>query len=285
MSLTLSDGSTDLPAADVTMSMTELSMLYRVVVQAILSSDRLDLGRSNPKGDAVKIFDVAADRAAAEWLEARRYPMIVESEESSCRVIGPGPPRTRLIIDPVDGSDNWARGLPLSAFTAALLPVEASLVPSEVRAALVGPLPHAAPYLAESGRGAHCDGRPVTTSAVAELADALVSVELNHHGPGPSLAGVMAKARGVRCYGCAARALALVASGKIDAHIDVRRRLTAESYLAASALVLEAGGTVVGLDGAPLQAVTSLTEGVGLIAAASRGLAEQIVEALAQGDV
>jgi len=256
-----------------------------VVAKAVEASGRFDLGRINRKGDAVKSFDATADGAVVAWLEAQSCTLIVESEESACRIIGTGRPTARLVADPVDGSDNWARALPLSAFSAAVLPVEACLTPSEVRAALVGPLPHAAPYLVECGRGAHRDGRQIRTSGVAELSDALLSVELNHHAPGPSLAGIMAKARGVRCYGCAARALALVAAGAIDAHIDVRGRLTAESYLAGSALVLEAGGAVVGLDGAQLPAVQSLAERVGLIAAASQDLAACIVEALARGEV
>lgn len=41
-------------------------------------------------------------------------------------------------------------------------------------------------------------------------------------------------ARAVRSYGCASRAMALVAGGAIDAHIDVRSRLTPESFLAAA---------------------------------------------------
>ena len=93
----------------------------------------------------------------------------------------------------------------------------------------------------------------------------------------------MAAAKGVRCYGCASRALSLVAAGATDAHVDVRGRLTAESYLAAARLVIEAGGWIVGLDGAPLAAPESLTDRIGLIAASSRELCNEIVEVLGHG--
>ncbi len=65
-----------------------------------------------------------------------------------------------------------------------------------------------------------------------------------------------------------------------DAHIDVRGRLTAESYLAAARLVIEAGGWVIGLDGAPLRSPENLTDRVSLIAASSRQLGDNIVEFL-----
>ncbi len=84
----------------------------------------------------------------------------------------------------------------------------------------------------------------------------------------------------MRCYGCASRALSLVAVGATDAHVDLRGRLTAESYLAAARLVIEAGGCVVGIDGPPLPATTMLTDGVCLIAAASRDLSDAIVDCL-----
>ena len=90
----------------------------------------------------------------------------------------------------------------------------------------------------------------------------------------------MAAARGVRCYGCASRAISLIAEGASDAHVDMRGRLTVESYLAAAHLVIEAGGWVAGLDGTPLTAPENLTDRVSLVAASSRELCKKIVEVL-----
>ncbi len=82
---------------------------------------------------------------------------------------------------------------------------------------------------------------------------------------------------------CASRAISLVAEGATDAHVDARGRLTAESYLAAARLVIEAGGWVVGLDGAPLAAPEGLTDRLGLIAASSPELCDEIVKVLGDG--
>ncbi len=257
-----------------------LLMLSRQVRSAISKVDLARTGSKNAKGDDVKIFDLAANDAALALLKELQLPLVVDSEESGCLKIGCGPPRHRLVLDPVDGSDNWARELPLSALSCAILPIDAPLHPDWVEAALVGPIEQDPPLIALKGSGSWRGSDRLEVSRVRAVAEAMISVELNHLSPSPGLGRLMAAARGVRCYGCASRALALVAVGATDAHVDIRGRLTAESYLAAARLVIEAGGWVAGLDGAPLAQAASLTDRLGLIAAASRELCDGIVKFL-----
>ena len=257
-----------------------LGTLHQSIRKAVLDAGRAGTGSRNAKGDDVKLFDLAANDAALDVLRELQLPVVVDSEESGRQEIGAGTLRHRLVLDPVDGSDNWARKLPLSSVSCAVLPVDAPLHPDWVEAALVGPLEQDTPLIALKGSGAWRGSNRLETSKLRNIAGALVSVELNHHSPSPGLARLMAAARGVRCYGCASRALSLVAAGATDAHVDARGRLTAESYLAAARLVIEAGGFVVGLDGAPLAAPENLTGRVSLVAASSRQLCNEIVEVL-----
>ncbi len=260
-----------------------LLMLHRQVRRAVAHADSAATGSKNAKGDDVKRFDLVANDAALAVLKELQLPIVVDSEESGSLEIGSGTPRHRLVLDPVDGSDNWARGLPLSALSCAVLPVDAPLHPDWVEAALVGPLDQDTPLIAIKGSGAWRGKERLRTSGVRDVAGAMISVELNHHSPPPGLARLMATATGVRCYGCASRALSLVATGATDAHVDARGRLTAESYLAAARVVIEAGGWVVGLDGQTLDAPENLTGRIGLIAASSRELCDEIVEVLGGG--
>ncbi len=254
-----------------------LSALHQSVRKAVLDADREAIGTRNAKGDDVKRFDLVANDAALAVFRETQLPVVVDSEESEPLETGSSTPRHRLVLDPVDGSDNWARGLPLSAFSCAVLPVDAPLHPDWVEAALVGQIEEEITLIAIKGSGAWCGKERLRTSGACNVAGAMISVELNHHSPSPGLARLMAAARGVRCYGCASRAISLVAEGATDAHVDVRGRLTAESYLAAARLVIEAGGWVAGLDGAPLAAPESLTDRVSLVAASSRQLCDEIV--------
>ncbi len=255
-------------------------MLHRQVRSAVAKADRAGTGTKNAKGDNVKRFDLVANEAALVVLKELQLSLVVESEERAPMEIGSGTPRHRLVLDPVDGSDNWARGLPLSAFSCAVLPIDAPLHPDWVEAALVGPLEQDTPLIAIKGSGAWRGNERLRNFGVRDVAGAMISVELNHHSPSPGLASLMAAARGVRCYGCASRAVSLVAEGVSHAHVDVRHRLTAESYLAAARLVIEAGGWVAGLDGAPLASPESLTDRVSLVAASSQKLCDEIVGVL-----
>ena len=260
-----------------------LIALHQAVRSAVIDSRREPAGVVNAKADEVKVFDLAANDAAVTFLKGLFLPLIIDSEEAEQLKIGSGTPRHRVILDPVDGSDNWASGLPLSALSCAVLPIGAPLHVDSVETAIVGPLDEETPFLARKHGGAWQGDRHLETSHVESVEMALISCELNHWSPSPALARLMASARGIRSYGCASRALALVASGAIDAHIDLRNRLTAESYLAAGRLVIEAGGWIVGLDGATMPAAEGLTDRIGLIAAASRPLCLEIVEHLRAG--
>ncbi len=258
----------------------QLIELHRVVRVAVINSSREDTGDTNAKGDVVKVFDLVANDAALKYLQTSAIPLLVESEESESQTIGTGTPAYHLILDPVDGSDNWSRRLPLSALSCAVLPIDAPLKPESVIASIVGPLDQEIPLIAQQASGAWQGEAQLQTSDVLSLADAMISIELNHHAPALNLARMMADARGVRSYGSAACAITFVASGITDAHIDIRARLTPESYLAAACLLLEAGGCITGLDGVPLPAASSLTDGISLIAAANQALCDEIVERL-----
>jgi len=188
-------------------------MLHRQVRSAVVKAGRAGTGFKNAKGDDVKRFDLVANDAALAVLNELKLSLIVDSEESGRLEIGTGTPQHRLILDPVDGSDNWARGLPLSALSCAVLPLDAPLHPDWVEAALVGFLDHDTPLIALKNSGAWRGSDRLETSKLRNIAGAVVSVELNHHSPIPGLARLMATAKGVRCYGCASRALSLVATG------------------------------------------------------------------------
>ena len=87
-------------------------------------------------------------------------------------------------------------------------------------------------------------------------------------------------ARAVRTYGCASQAITLVATGALDVHVDVRRRLTAESFLAAALVLKEAGGCLVAGDGHPIRQLESLVALTSLVAAATPELAHEVLNVL-----
>ena len=234
----------------------------------------------NAKGDRQRRFDVLIDEWVRDWLTRRGVDGVVLSEELDEVEIGTPGGGYCFVVDPVDGSENYARDLPLAALSIAVLPRSASLAPKNVVHAVVGDVAVPPPVLASRGKGAHQCGRRLKTSGVRKLRDAVMSFELNHWSPDRALAETLLACAGVRAYGCASRAMCLVAAGALDAHVDVRRRLTPESFLAASLAVVEAGGQVVQLDGSPLGPFGGLRDRTTLIAAATPDLVKEIINAI-----
>ncbi len=260
-----------------------LVRLHEEVRRTLLAStvDHAHVRGKNSKGDQRRGFDVAADMAARRFLEQEFSAGIILSEESDDHRFGDTEPDYRFIVDPVDGSDNWGRGLPLSSTAVAVLPAQGPIGLDRVVAALVGGLDDETPIVATRGHGAQRGAEKLRASDTRTIADAFISCELNHFAPTPQVGDLFAKARAVRSYGCASRAIALVASGAIDAHIDVRSRLTPESCLAAAAILREAGGCVLDAHGGPLAEFADLRHRTTLVAAATEELAREITDALA----
>ena len=234
----------------------------------------------NAKGDLQRRFDVLIDEWVRDWLTRRGVHGVVLSEELDDVELGAPGGGHCFVVDPVDGSDNYARGLPLAALSIAVLPRNAPLAPEHVVHAVVGDLTEPTPILGSRGQGAHQNGRQLKTSGARKLCDAIISFELNHWSPDHALAETLRACAGVRAYGCASRAMCLVATGALDAHVDVRRRLTPESFLAASLVVAEAGGQVVQLDGSPLGPFDGLRDRTTLIAAATPNLLKEMINAI-----
>lgn len=252
----------------------------REALAGLSTSHAQEVHGTNPKGDRQRTFDLAADAAVRRILEGELDSGIILSEESEEHYFGKAESVYRFVIDPVDGSDNWSRCLPLSSVAVAVLPAEAPLALDRVIAALTGELGEEDPLICIRGGGVHCGTNQIRTASTRRIEDAFVSCELNHFALTSQLGALFARARAVRSYGCASRAISLVADGSLDAHIDVRERLTPESFLAAAAILQEAGGCVLDAQGNPLSVFTDLRQRTTIVAAATEELAQEIVEAL-----
>lgn len=227
----------------------------------------------NAKGDRVRSFDTAAHEAACAYLGDRfPWPVEVLSEEDAPRRVGAGEPEFTVILDPVDGSDNFARGIAPSAVAVALTPAGEPIAVDTVQFALVGDLLTGEVWRARRGQGASSNGRALRTTAVTLLEEAMLSCEMNHFAVGEKLTCVLSRARGVRAFGCATWALVKVAGGALDAHLDLRGRLTPENFLAPSLILAEAGGVVTDGEGKALPPVRGLTERFSVVAAATPDL-------------
>ena len=260
-----------------------LQALFEAVSQAVNTGSAADWGETgyNAKGDKVKWFDLAADRAVRQYLEREfPYPVRLLSEEGEPHDFGSGQPQFTLVLDPVDGSVNFSQGLQPAGMAVALFPAHLELTVETVQFALVGDLFTGQTWTAVRGGGAFSRGRPLSVSATTRLEEALLGADLDHGLVDRLQAGIFSAARGVRAFGAATRSLVMVAHGAIDAHLDLRDLLTPENFLAPALLIAEAGGCITGPAGKPLPPVRSLTDTYSIVAAATPELHQALLRGL-----
>ena len=146
------------------------------------------------------------------------------------------------VFDPIDGTVNYAHGLPIFCASLAL---EIDGVPTV--AAVYDPLREEL-FTGERGAGARLNGVPLRVSTTAELVDAMLCTGFPYdvHETVDEVIGLfgafVAEARAVRRLGSAALDLCYVAAGRFDGFWE--QRLHPWDMAAGALLVTEAGGRV-----------------------------------------
>jgi myo-inositol-1(or 4)-monophosphatase len=197
--------------------------------------------------DIVTDADLAAERIVIDGLKALTPGAAILSEE---RGFSGGASASRWIIDPLDGTVNYAAGLPWFSVSAAY---------HDGGEALVGLIE--SPLSNISGRyvrGAHAtvNDEPVRVSDTRALADAVVSVILTSHYQPDEVRATAAiierlgsAVRGVRIVVSGALEMTWIAAARLDAFVSIKADLV--SHAAAMPLLRAAGGrvtTIAGVD-------------------------------------
>ncbi len=248
---------------------------------------RSRMGR-NPKGQTTLGFDAGAEEVVLGYCrEAVRTSLRILSEERgelrSREDLGP--PAFTLVVDPVDGSENFRRNIELTAFSVAVLPADVPPAPSEVVAGLVGNVFTGTHYVARRGHGATAAGRSLATARTGRLRGALVALECEFDRPAfrARVGRLLDRARLTRQLGSSVASQMGVADGGIDAYVDVRGHLTPENFMAGARVIEEAGGVVTDAQGDELRPFSSMTKGYLFVASATKALREEVLTALRVG--
>ena len=156
----------------------------------------------------------------------------------------------RWIVDPLDGTTNFAHGLPMFAVSIALEKA------GEVVLGVVHDPIRGETFVAERGRGARLNDESIGASETEELVRALVVTGLPYDRDevpaAVELFGRFAtRAQDMRRLGSAALDLCYVASGRLDAYYE--RGIHAWDVAAAGLILEEAGGKITDYQGRPFE--------------------------------
>jgi len=209
--------------------------------------EKFDRGISiTKKGDInlVTEADLASESLIIEKIKSY-YPKHSILAEEAGNVVIIGSSAWKWIIDPLDGTTNYAHGYPCFCVTVAL-EYEGEIVIGVTYDPTRNEL-----FAAERGRGASLNNKPIRVSQTEELSEALVVTGFPYNFKeredfGRHLTAFLLKARGVRRDGSAAIDLAYVACGRFDGMWE--EGLNPWDMAAGVLLVEEAGGRVTGYD-------------------------------------
>jgi myo-inositol-1(or 4)-monophosphatase len=210
--------------------------------------------RVDKKGaiDLVTEIDIAIEREFRAMIAERFPDHVVLGEEFESRGDREATPPFCWVFDPIDGTTNYAHGLPIFCSSLAL-EIDGELAVGAIYDPNRGEL-----FTAERGQGARLNGRPIRVSTAADtLIDSLLVTGFHygvHKDPGELMRlfeAFIRRSRAVRRLGSAAIDLCYVACGRVDAFYEMK--LQPWDIAAGALIVQEAGGTISTVDGDPFR--------------------------------
>lgn len=196
--------------------------------------------------DLVTEADLASEALVIERIKSHFPKHSILAEESGNAVVIGGENQWKWIIDPLDGTTNYAHGYPCFAVTLALehqgkIVIGVTFDPTRNEL-----------FAAERGHGASLNNKPIRVSDTDRLSEALLVTGFPYNFKSRKdfarhLTQFLLNARGVRRDGSAAIDLAYIACGRFDGMWE--EGLNAWDMAAGVLLIEEAGGHVSGYDG------------------------------------
>ena len=195
------------------------------------------------RADIVTDIDVAAEKAVLEILTGEFPDFGILAEESPPV---DGESAYKWVVDPLDGTRNYAHGIPHFCSIIALAKdneIVAGVIYDPVREEM---------FSTAVGQGAHMNGEPISVSESTELSRSLLSFDLGYVDEKAGLALDMVRSLwpgmySIRMMGTAGLGLAYAASGRVD--LFFHHSLSPWDLATGLLLLREAGGDVVDRQG------------------------------------
>jgi myo-inositol-1(or 4)-monophosphatase len=228
--------------------------LLATAIEAVVRAGELQIARFGSKVkvdkkgtiDLVTEVDLEVERMFRALIAERFPDHAVLAEELGGTALTAS---HRWVFDPLDGTTNYAHGIPIFCSSLAL---EIDGVPTV--GAVYDPNRREL-FTAEIGKGAWLNGDPIQVSSPAALIDSVLVTGFPYDVREPArmqetvglFAAFLGHARAVRRLGSAAIDLCWVAAGRMEGFWE--RSLHPWDVMAGALIVQEAGGRVTGLDG------------------------------------
>jgi myo-inositol-1(or 4)-monophosphatase len=230
-------------------------LLLTTAIEAVVRAGDLQMAQFggqfqvDKKGtiDLVTEVDIAVEKMFRAMIAERFPDHQVLAEELGGAAAAPAGPC--WVFDPIDGTTNFAHGMPIFCSSLALEidgVAEVGAIYDPTRKEL---------FTAERGRGAFLNGAPMRVSSAERLVDAMLVTGFPYdiHSRVDEIVGLFGRfvgqVRAVRRLGSAAIDLCYVAAGRLDGFWETD--LKPWDIAAGALIVAEAGGRITGMTGGP----------------------------------
>jgi myo-inositol-1(or 4)-monophosphatase len=199
-------------------------------------------------GDETTAIDAAAEAAVVEVLRRSGAGFTLLSEELGEEVVGE-PGSLRVVVDPIDGSLNAKRGIPLFALSIAIADGPAM---GDVFFGYVLDFGTREEWTATRGEGARLNGRPLADERPKDEIEILAMEATRTDLLAEKAAAMVGLAYRTRVFGSLALSLCHLAAGRVDAVCSLKPARSVD--IAAAQLLVRERGLAIDLpDDAPFE--------------------------------
>lgn len=223
------------------------------------ASEKLERGAG---GDISMHLDLVAEDVIIKKLRECSLDLLLISEESGEIYIGDKDKATnnkiKLIVDPIDGSENAVRGIPYSSVSIALAIGERMC---DIEKAVVLDLSSKDSFWAEKEKGAYLNNKKIAVSSVHVFQERIVEIDISPRNLKEYLVtynSLLSKFLKIRILGSTALTLCQLARGSMDAFINLRESNRIVDVAAGILILKEAGGKIFSLDGTDIEEKLSI---------------------------
>ncbi len=249
----------------------------RVIIENLdIATERT--GILNPYGDKTLLLDVKAEDAIINVLSSSGTIFEILTEEKGF-IKNDKTPEYLALIDPIDGSANLERGIPLVSIGISIVPFKDMMTSDDAEISVIESVFTDETYVAVRGKGVTRNGLHVRPSPPVELKDAIISYDMKRTWDlefmEQSLRTISA-VHDIRRTASNLLDLCWTASGYLDGMVDLRNMLPI-IHLCGTHIVFEAGGFVLNQNGSRFQISLEPQNMMNFIAASNETLARQIL--------
>jgi myo-inositol-1(or 4)-monophosphatase len=241
-------------------------------------------GEINQYGDKTLLLDLKAEDAIIEVIRQLDTPMMILSEEQGL-IMPEDRPEYVAVIDPIDGSANIERGIPLCSIGISAVRYSDKMTTDDAEISIIESVFSDETFIAEKGLGVKRNGKTVRVADSIPLEKTIISYDTKKSGDESFLMSSMRVIRGVHDIRRSASNLldlCWVASGALNAMVDMRGMLPIV-HVSGTHMVLEAGGYVAEVDGKRLNLPIAANQMMSFVAASDEATAKEIL-ALFRGE-